>query len=105
MEPTEVRMATAAALLAVSAIVLVLGYLIGPRRRLGLIAGLEVPKVRDPHGLGRWVGTGLMVIGAVEALISLALFAADRMGPLIMAYVGVSLLGSSTLLVGMRRYL
>jgi hypothetical protein len=93
-------------LLAVSWIVVILGYRIGSRQQLWWIAGLEVSKVRDRTGLARWVGTGLMSIGVLDLLISLAVFAAsDRFAVLVVAYVVVNVVGAVALLMGMRRYL
>jgi hypothetical protein len=97
---------TATILLASSLVVLAIGYLIGCRKQLSLIAGLGVSKVRDGDGLARWVGTGLLCIGALDLLLSLALFAAPVGEPLVIAaYVAVSLGGAVVLLSRVRRYL
>jgi hypothetical protein len=100
------RFPAATILLIVSLIVSMIGYRIGTRKQLSLIAGLDESKVRDCDGLARWVGTGLLRVGALELLISLALFAvSDRAPLLILAYVVVSLVGAVALLVRMPRYL
>lgn len=103
MEP---RLLAAAILLGVSLLVLIIGYRIGFRKQLSLIAGLDVARVRDSDGLARWIGTGLLSIGALDLLISLALFSASvATVPAILAYVVVSLVGAVVLLLRMPRYL
>src|SRR5215471_16108193 len=100
------EMVNAFVLLTASVIVLTFGYLIAFRKRITLIAGLDVSKVRDSDGLARWVGRGLLGIGVLGVLIGLAGFVAP--GPaaqLVIAYVSVNLGGAAVLLVGMRRYL
>lgn len=100
------RILAAVILLVVSLIVLLFGYLIGSRKQLSLIAGLDVSKVRDSDGLARWIGTGLLSIGVLDLLISLALFADSvRTTLLIVTYVVVSLVGAVALLIRMPRYL
>lgn len=92
-------------MLVASVIVLVIGYQIRFQRRLSLIAGLEVSRVRDPDGLARWIGTGLLAVGGLELLLGLVLLVRwAPVVPLILAYVGVSIAGMVLLLTRMRRY-
>src|SRR5262245_3176265 len=93
-------------LLEASLIVLMLGYLIRAHKQLSLIAGLDVSKVRERDGLARWIGTGLLVIGMLDLLISLVVIIASAgTALLIIAYVAVNLVGAVTLLTRVRRYL
>jgi hypothetical protein len=93
-------------LLDASLIVLLFGYLIGARKQLSLIAGLDVSKVRDSDGLARWVGRGLLTIGVLDLVISLTLLATSFNPALvIVAYVAVSLAGAVVLLSRVGRYL
>jgi hypothetical protein len=100
------RVLAAFILLDASFIVLLFGYLIGFRKQLSLIAGLDVSKVRDSDGLARWAGRGLLIIGVLDLLISLTLLATSmNPTPLIAAYLVMSLGGAAILVIGTRRYL
>lgn len=98
------RILAAIILLAVSLGVLLIGYLIGARKRLSLIAGLDASQVRGSDGLAHWVGTGLLGIGVLDLLICLALFAISAHPTLIVSYALASLVGAVVLLINMRRY-
>jgi hypothetical protein len=47
------------------------GYQIRFKGRLNLIAGYDPNSVKDKEGLGRWVGSGIMVLGIVQAICGL----------------------------------
>jgi hypothetical protein len=89
-----------------SFVVMLIGYAIGYRKELSLIAGLDESKVRDRDGLARWVGRGLLGIGVLDVLVSLAMFVPSVGGALVVVtYVGVNLVGAAVLLSRVRRYL
>ena len=54
-----------AALILAAVVLLTLGYRIRVRREWHLIAGFEPENVRDPEGLGWWVGSVGLSLGAV----------------------------------------
>ena len=68
-------------LLAVVLIVLVgvpclgLGYAIGWKKKLNLVSGFDDEKARDPDGVARWVGGGVLAIGVLNCLAAGVLLA------------------------------
>jgi len=99
------QIVAAVILVFVSYFVLLMSYVLGVCKEFSLIAGMDTSKVRDGDGLARRVGTGLLGIGALDLLISLAGLAIPAATPhLTVAYVAVSLGGAVVLLVRVRRY-
>ena len=83
----------------------VIAYLIGVKKRLGLISGLNPNRVTDKDGLAHWVGLMLFLMGVVTILMGLGvnLF----MGKILtIVLVGVALITalSIALIVGIQKY-
>ena len=49
-------------------ITIVLGYLIGVKKKLTIIAGYKPEKTKDPEGLARFMGTWTVIAGIVVGL-------------------------------------
>ena len=83
----------------------VIAYLIGVKKRIGLISGLNPDRVTDKDALARWVGLMLFLMGVVTILMGLGiyLFIGET---LIITLVGVALISalSIALIVGIQRY-
>ena len=83
----------------------VIAYLIGIKKRVGLISGLNPDRVTDKDGLARWAGLMLFLMGVVTILMGLGIYL--FMGKtLTIALVGVALISalSIALVVGIQRY-
>lgn len=83
----------------------VIAYLIGVKKRIGLISGLNPDRVADKDGLARWVGLMLFLMGLVAVLMGLGVYL--FMGKtLTIALVGVALISalSIALVVGIQKY-
>ena len=83
----------------------VIAYLIGVKKRVGLISGLNPNRVTDKDGLAHWVGLMLFLMGVVTILMGLGvnLF----MGKILtIVLVGVALITalSIALIVGIQKY-
>jgi hypothetical protein len=90
----------------ISSIVLLMSYLIGTRRQFGLIAGLEVSRVRDSDGLARLVRAWLLGLGTLELLVSLVVFVAPGAIVLLIAgFAALHLAGIAALAIRSQRYL
>ncbi len=83
----------------------VIAYLIGVKKRVGLISGLNPDRVADKDGLARWVGLMLFLMGGVTFLMGLGIYLFVGK-TLTIALVGVALLSalSIALVVGIQRY-
>ena len=83
----------------------VIAYLIGVKKRVGLISGLNPDRVADKDGLARWVGLMLFLMGVVAVLMGLGIYLFIGK-TLTIALVGVALLSalSIALVVGIQRY-
>ena len=83
----------------------VIAYLIGVKKRVGLISGLNPDRVADKDGLARWVGLMLFLMGGVTFLMGLGIYLFIGK-TLTIALVGVALLSalSIALVVGIQRY-
>ena len=83
----------------------VIAYLVGVRKQVGLIAGIQPDRVADREGLGRWVGLTVFLIGLVTILMGLGvwLFISQT---LTIVLAGVALMSALTiaLVVGIQRY-
>ena len=83
----------------------VIAYLIGVKKHVGLISGLNSDRVADKDGLAHWVGLMLFLIGVVIALMGLGiyLFIGET---LTITLVGVALISalSIALVVGIQKY-
>lgn len=89
----------------VSIILLVLGYLIGTRKQLNLIAGLDTAQVSNPDGLAQTVGSGLLIFGVVDlviGLLALALTVQTRW--FIAALVIINVVGAVVLFIRARPF-
>ncbi len=83
----------------------VIAYLIGVKKRVGLISGLKSDQVADKDGLARWVGLYLFLIGVVTILMGLGIYL--FMGKILtIVLVGVALITalSIALIVGIQKY-
>jgi hypothetical protein len=93
-------------LLAAAGILLTLGYRIRVRREWHLIAGFPIGNVRDPDGLGRWVGGTGMMLGWVTLVAAVfALARPDLLTALGSAYAVSVCAGTAVLALGSLRYL
>ena len=83
----------------------VIAYLIGVKKRVGLISGLNPDRVANKDGLARWVGLMLFLMGVVTVLMGLGiyLFIGET---LTITLVGVALISalSIALVVGIQKY-
>ena len=59
--------------IAIGALLLVLAFLIGYQKRMGLIAGYDPEEVEDKDGLARLVGGMLAVVGVTTLAIGVAI--------------------------------
>ena len=83
----------------------VIAYLIGIKKRVGLISGLNPDRVADKDALARWVGLMTFLMGVVTILMGLGIYL--FMGKtLTIALVGVALISalSIALVVGIQKY-
>ena len=83
----------------------VLAYLIGVKKRVGLISGLNPDRVADKDGLARWVGLMLFLMGVVTILMGLGVYL--FMGKILtIVLIGVALVSalSIALIVGIQKY-
>ena len=83
----------------------VLAYLIGVKKRVGLISGINPDQVADKDGLARWVGLMLFLMGMVTILMGLGVYL--FMGKVLtVVLVGVALISilSIALIVGIQKY-
>ena len=83
----------------------VIAYLIGVKKRIGLISGLDPDRVTDKDGLARWVELMTFLMGVVTILMGLGIYL--FMGEtLIITLVGVALISalSIALIVGIQKY-
>jgi hypothetical protein len=93
-------------LLGISAIVLFMSYLIGTCRLFSLVAGMDESKVRDADGLARLFRWWLLSLGALEMLISLAVFVAPAHVALpIVVFAVLHVAGIVGLVIRSQRYL
>ena len=83
----------------------VIAYLIGVKKRVGLISGLNPDRVADKDGLARWVGLMTFLIGVVTVLMGLGIYLMGKI--LTITLVGVALISalSIALVVGIQRYI
>ena len=83
----------------------VIAYLIGVKKRVGLISGLNSDRVADKDGLARWVGLMTFLIGVVTVLMGLGIYLMGKI--LTITLVGVALISalSIALVVGIQRYI
>ena len=83
----------------------VLAYLIGVKKRVGLVAGYDPSRVADPDGLANWVGLILFLIGIAIVLMGLGvcLFIEKT---LTLILIGVALITTQViaLIVGIQKY-
>ena len=83
----------------------VLAYLIGVKKRVGLVAGYDPSRVADPDGLANWVGLILFLIGIAIVLMGLGvcLFIEKT---LTLILIGVALITTLViaLIVGTQKY-
>ena len=83
----------------------VLAYLIGVKKRVGLVAGYDPSRVADPDGLANWVGLILFLIGIAIVLMGLGvcLFIEKT---LTLILIGVALITTLViaLIVGIQKY-
>ncbi len=83
----------------------VIAYLIGVKKRIGLISGLNPARVADQDGLARWAGLMLFLMGTVTMLMGLAIYL--FMGKIMTITLGgVALISalSIALIVGIQKY-
>ena len=83
----------------------VIAYLIGVKKRVGLISGLNPDRVTDTDALARWVGLMLFLMGVVTILMGLGIYL--FMSKLLtIVLVGVALISalSIALIVGIQKY-
>jgi hypothetical protein len=86
-------------------LLVVAGYLIGVRQRLGLLAGYDPKRVRDPTGLAHWTGGGAALLGlwTLTAAVVLPLFPKQQAVCMSIYLLGV-LLGVGAMILGSRRF-
>ena len=82
----------------------VIAYLIGVKKRIGLISGLNPDRVADKDGLAQWVGLMIFLVGVVACLMGLGIYLMGKI--LIVTLVGVALISalSIALVVGIQKY-
>ena len=96
---------TATPLVAVAALLLFLGYRIRVGGDVHLIAGYQPGRVRDPAGLGAWVGGILRALGVMALGAAIALLLRPDIAAVIMDGWGVLVVASVVaVIVGARRY-
>ena len=89
----------------VGALLLGLGYLVGARRRLDLLAGYRAERVRDKDALARWAGRGLALLGAWTLAAAIGIGIRPRSEAFIMpAWAAGLLLGTLIVALGSRRH-
>src|SRR5262245_8215967 len=87
-------------------VVLSMGFFIRNKGMTWLIAGYDASLVRDEEGLARWVGSGVMGIGAAGILAGALIYVLSDFAPfLVLASVAVTLGVTITLVIGARRFL
>ena len=81
------------------------GYLIGARHRLDLLAGYRPERVHDKDALAQWAGRGLTRLGVWTLVAAGGLAIRPASGAFIVALWGAGLvLGTIVLVLGSRRY-
>ena len=82
-----------------------IGYAIGWRNKVHLIAGYDAESVSDPDGLAKWVGGGNVVIGVLNCVAPLVLLAApSHLMAVVVVSAGLSVGLSVLMIVGCKRY-
>ena len=81
-----------------------LGYAIGRKKKLNLVSGFDDEKERDPEGLARWIGGGVLAIGALNCVAAGVLLAVPSHFVVTLGLGNVvALLIVVTMIVGARR--
>ena len=82
----------------------VIAYLIGVKKRIGLVSGLNPDRVADKDGLAQWVGLMIFWVGVVACLMGLGIYLTGKI--LLVTLVGVALISalSIALVVGIQKY-
>ena len=83
----------------------VIAYLIGVKKRIGLISGLNPDRVTNKDSLARWAGLMTFLMGAVTVLMGVGIYLfTDK--TLTIVLVGVALVSalSIALIVGIQKY-
>lgn len=82
----------------------VIAYLIGVKKRIGLISSLNPDRVADKDGLAQWVGLMIFLVGGVACLMGLGIYLTGKI--LLVTLVGVALISalSIALVVGIQKY-
>ena len=94
------------ALLVAGAVLWVLGYRIRFRREWHLIGVLDMRRLRDPEGFGRWVGSVGLFLGSITfAAAALAFLRPDLNSTLGPAYTSVVLASTAAMVFGAIRHL
>lgn len=82
-----------------------LGYFIGVKKRVELIAGYNPKKVEDPDGLAVWTGTLCNRIGVLIAVLTVGILWWPEYGQVIsMSFAFVIMVVCLIYFVGSRRY-
>jgi hypothetical protein len=86
---------------------LVLGYLVGQKQMVEILAGYNPDKVSDRKGLARWVGANLLLIGVLAFVTAgLMAVASDIRGILLLIYaLGAVPLLCVRIVLGNRRFI
>ena len=83
----------------------VIAYLIGVKKRIGLISGLNPERVPDKDALARWVGLMTFLMGVVSILMGLGIYLfMDESLTIVLVGVGLISVLSIALIVGIQKY-
>ncbi|UNC92097.1 DUF3784 domain-containing protein [Candidatus Contubernalis alkaliaceticus] len=85
----------------------VLGYLVGKKQMVEILAGYDPKKVKDQERLAKWVGANLILMG-ILAFVSVGLMAVvpEGRGVLFLVYaLGAIPLLSMRIVLGNRRFI
>jgi hypothetical protein len=79
-------------------VLLALGYLVGVKHRLHLLAGYRAERVPDQPGLSRFAGAALALMGVWTLAAAIALAALPQAEPLVLPIFIVGILAGAAIL-------
>ena len=93
-----------------ASLLIYLGWEIRRKQRIGYVAWYRTDRVQDVAGFTRWIGTGLMIEGAVTLVAGLAVIIAGHaggvpgIGRVLYVWTGLFVIWFVGLAVGTKRY-
>lgn len=92
-------------LITVGVLLIILGILIWKKQMVSLLAGYDEKKVIDKQGLAKWVGSNMIIFGAIVVLLSFAIIF-SKINTLILLFgiVVIILIMACLIALGCKKY-